>query len=342
MHIRRELRKLFFHYVRDIRWLLAGWMTSLLMALLLFWLYHAPVSAISYTFMVCFLGGTIFLTGGFYQYVRAWEQRQRIREAPEFFQDETDTGHSSVEEEYWEILQDVIEKKRKELEAMGQRQQEQQDYVMLWAHQIKTPITAMNLLLQSEESVDRDALIQELREMDGYVDTMLQYVRLDSVNADLVLDCYALDTLVKPVVRYFSKTFITKRLSIHLENLEYPVKTDEKWMVFVLKQILSNALKYTEQGGISIYGRRETEGSVRLVIEDTGCGIAPEDLPRIFEKAFTGYNGHMEKKATGIGLFLSRKILSRLGHTISVESEEGIGTKVILGFPCMPENEVSE
>ena len=120
-----------------------------------------------------------------------------------------------------------------------------------------------------------------------------------------------------------------KRLKLEYEPGDITVLTDEKWLCFLLEQLLSNALKYTPEGGkISIF----LEGETNLVIADTGIGIAPEDLPRVFEKGFTGNNGRMDKKATGIGLYLCRRVTNLLGHTISIASEPGVGTQVLLGL----------
>jgi len=135
---------------------------------------------------------------------------------------------------------------------------------------------------------------------------------------------------VKQGIRKYSKLFISKKIKLNYRELNYDVLTDEKWLVFVVEQILSNALKYTSAGEISIYMDDELPDT--LVIQDTGIGIAQEDLPRVFEKGFTGYIGRADKKSTGIGLFLCKQILNKLSHTIAIESEVGRGTKVKIGF----------
>ena len=150
------------------------------------------------------------------------------------------------------------------------------------------------------------------------------------MNSDLVLQKYRLFDIVKQAVKYFARLFISKRISLHLEESDILVTTDEKWLLFVLKQILSNSLKYTAHGTISIY--MSPNENQTLIIEDSGIGISPEDLPRIYEKGFTGCNGRMDKRATGIGLYLCREICRRLGHTITVDSEQGRGTKVTIGL----------
>ena len=201
-------------------------------------------------------------------------------------------------------------------------------YYTLWVHQIKTPIAAMDLLLQA--GPDRATEMEiELQKIAQYVDMVLQYLRLDSTDKDLVLQRCQLDAVVRQTVRKYAKLFILKKIQLVFQETKWEVLSDEKWLCFLLEQLLSNALKYTPEGGkISIF----LEGETNLVIADTGIGIAPEDLPRVFEKGFTGNNGRMDKKATGIGLYLCRRVTNLLGHTISIASEPGVGTHVLLGL----------
>lgn len=201
------------------------------------------------------------------------------------------------------------------------------DYFTLWAHQIKTPISAMRLIMQSEPELYNEELGQELFKIEQYVEMVLNYLRLDSDYTDFVLRRYSVDSMVKQSVRKYAKQFIRKKISLVYEGTDVTVVTDEKWLCFVLDQLLSNALKYTASGHIAITVTNEA-----LIIEDTGIGIAPEDLPRVFEKGYTGYNGRTDKKSTGIGLYLCKRILTKLGHEISVESTLGEGTKVTVGF----------
>ena len=156
---------------------------------------------------------------------------------------------------------------------------------------------------------------------------VLQYLRLNSNVNDFVLQEYGLDNIIRQAVRKYAPMFIRKKLTLHYEPLQRKVVTDEKWLVFVLEQILSNAIKYTSSGDIFIYMENGC-----LVVKDTGIGILPEDLPRIFDKGYTGYNGRSDKKASGIGLYLVKKILGKLGHKVLVESVPGEGTPVKLLF----------
>lgn len=206
------------------------------------------------------------------------------------------------------------------------RRGEMMDYYMMWVHQIKTPIAALKLLISSRE--DGFPMQEELFKIEQYAEMVLHYLRLESIAADMLLKEYDLHTLVKQVLRKYSVLFINSGLSLLLEDFQVKVLTDEKWLCFVLEQLISNSIKYTKKGTVSIYMKPASDKI--LVIEDTGIGIRKEDLPRIFDRGFTGYNGRMDKKSTGIGLYLCKQILNQLSHGISVVSEEGKGTKVYL------------
>ena len=205
------------------------------------------------------------------------------------------------------------------------------DYDTMWVHQIKTPIAAMHLLLQSEEIPDKGELEEQLFKTEEYVGMVLQYLRVGGMAADLKFRQYSLDGIVRQAVRKYSKSFIRKHLRLNYQELDCIVVTDEKWLLFVIEQILSNAVKYTaSKGRVSVYMDRSRPKT--LVIEDTGIGISQEDLPRIFEKGFTGYNGRRDKKSTGLGLYLCKTITDKLNHKITITSVEGEGTRVALGL----------
>lgn len=202
------------------------------------------------------------------------------------------------------------------------------DYYTLWAHQIKTPISAMRLTLQSEDSDTARRLSSDLRRVEQYVEMVMVYLRLDSESTDFVIRTYDLDGIIRAAVRPFAGEFIGRRLQLHYEPLDYRAVTDEKWLGFVIGQVLSNALKYTSRGGITI---SMPEHGI-LSIRDTGMGIAPEDLPRIFERGYTGCNGRTDRRSSGIGLYLCRRVCDALGHTITARSAPGEGTEIRIGL----------
>ena len=202
------------------------------------------------------------------------------------------------------------------------------DYYTLWAHQIKTPIAASSLLVgEIEDKKVKNQLEQELFKIESYVNIVLQYLRLESFHEDLVLKKENLEDLVKEIVKKYAIFFIQKGLSLHLHDLDRTIITDRKWFVVILEQVLSNSLKYTSQGGIEIYFQEDT-----LYIKDSGLGIQDADLLRVFERGFSGYNGRLTQQSSGLGLYLSKKIADELGHQISITSQVGQGTTVMISF----------
>ena len=202
---------------------------------------------------------------------------------------------------------------------------DQEAYYAAWAHQIKTPIAAMGLLLQEEDTERSRELQTELLRIEQYVGMALVYLRLGQDASDYVIARCPLEPLVRQAVRKYAPIFLRRRISLELAPLEAAVLTDGKWLGFVMEQLLDNALKYTAPGGqIRIF----LEPEETLVIADTGIGVAPEDLPRVWEKGYTGLNGRRDQRATGIGLHLCREALERLNHRVEMTSVLGEGTTV--------------
>ena len=299
-----------------------------LSGVLIFWLYGLPGEAIAYLLCLCCIGTSFWAVLSF---VRFWRKHKILRKMEEaIFVTAEDLPETTtlIEEDYQHLIQRLVRENRQRQAAADSMLEDLTSYYTLWVHQIKTPIAAMDLLLQA--GPDRATEMEiELQKIAQYVDMVLQYLRLDSTDKDLVLQRCQLDAVVRQTVRKYAKLFILKKIQLVFQETKWEVLSDEKWLCFLLEQLLSNALKYTPEGGkISIF----LEGETNLVIADTGIGIAPEDLPRVFEKGFTGNNGRMDKKATGIGLFLCRRVTNLLGHTISIASEPGVGTQVLLGL----------
>lgn len=192
----------------------------------------------------------------------------------------------------------------------------------MWVHQIKTPISAMRLMLGEEDTPRSRALSAELFRIDRYAEMALNYARLNSTSNDLVFAKVEVEPVIKRVVRQYAGQFVRKHIALKCDIAPVQVLTDEKWLAFILGQLLANAVKYTESGTVTV---TVTKNKV-LKVSDTGIGIAPEDLPRIFEKGFTGYNGRAEKKSTGLGMYLSRRAADMLGHMLSVQSAPGAGS----------------
>ncbi|MCD8149135.1 MAG: sensor histidine kinase [Clostridiales bacterium] len=229
-------------------------------------------------------------------------------------------------------LEQKMQELRQQLAADQNKSRQRMDYYSIWAHQIKTPIAAMRLLLQGQDSEMSRRLGVELNRIESYADMVMTYLRLDGDSTDYVFRQSDLDEIVRGAIRRFSGEFIARKISLFNEPLNQTILTDEKWLSFVIEQILSNALKYTPSGSISIY----MEPPQVLCIQDTGIGIASEDLPRIFEQGFTGCNGRTDKKASGIGLYLCKRICDDLGCQISAASQPGEGTVIRLNLKKAP------
>ena len=247
---------------------------------------------------------------------------------------------SYPEKLYRELLGTAEAETRDMISEFDEKKRDTEDYFTMWTHQIKTPIAALRLLLQDEKQS-----LEELFKIEQYAEMALHYARLESLSSDFLFEERDILEVVKQAVKKYAILFIGSRLRFSLEEFSIHAVTDEKWLAFVVEQLLSNAIKYTPGGQIRICGldengvetQAETEKEASyIVIEDTGIGIREEDLPRIFEKGFTGYNGRLDKKSTGIGLYLCKQILDRLSHTIRVESQVGKGTRVILGLAREP------
>lgn len=235
---------------------------------------------------------------------------------------------NQIEKMYTELLKLLTNEKNEEVNNILNSKKETMEYVTLWSHQIKTPITALQLLANDTDEEIRIEILNRLFEIEQYQDMMLQYLRLEGGGSDYVLADYSVKDMVNQVVKYFARIFISKGISVKIQVDESrKVVTDEKWMVFVLKQLISNALKYTSKGEICISFDND-----ELLIKDSGIGIAKEDLPRIFDRGYTGYNGRKDKKATGLGLYLTKQILDRLNHKIEIDSQIGVGTRVFIKF----------
>lgn len=252
---------------------------------------------------------------------------------------------SSPSERQEQQLISALQKTLLELENSKQEQQDEMlNYYTMWVHQIKTPIAALDLLIQGSDSDARSDMDLELRQIRQYVEMVLSYQRLGSDQTDFLFQKTDLDSVIRTCVKKQSVFFIRKHLSLDFRPTERTINTDRKWLSFALEQILSNAVKYTREGGRIRIGEASPENAMppaghpaengfTLVIEDTGIGIREEDLPRIFERGFTGRNGREHQKATGIGLYLTAETLKRLGCGISAESEPGKGTRIFIFFP---------
>lgn len=291
-----------------------------------FSLYDLELEAILYSTILCIFIGTICICINFISYYKKHIKLYNLQKEISLSLENLPTPQNLIEGDYTNLILNIDKDYKNYISKSDIAKTDMLDYYTMWVHQIKTPISAMKLLIQTSENEISGDLSSELFKIEQYVEMVLSYIRLDNSGNDFVIKEYDLDDIVRQAIRKYAPLFIRKKISLDFQNTNYKVLTDEKWLVFVIEQLLSNAIKYTNRGKISIYSLENS----KLVIEDTGIGIAQEDIPRIFEKGFTGYNGRTDKKATGLGLYLCKKIMTKLSHGISIESEVGMGTKVIL------------
>lgn len=294
---------------------------------LVFSLYELPAEAVLYASLLCIAAGVLLIAASYAAYRRRVKSLETLRRTICVGADGLPEPRDRTEELYQELISTLSRERARLESAVDSDRRDAADYYAMWAHQIKTPIAAMNLLLQQPGEADKNALSAELFRIEQYVEMVLSYQKLEGDSSDFVLKKRPLDEIVRGCIRKYARLFIIKKLPLNFCETGMTVYTDEKWLAFMIEQILANALKYTSKGEISIYA----EGKA-LVIEDTGIGISPEDLPRLGERGFTGYNGRAEKGSTGLGLYLCRRICNKLGHSLRFESELAHGTRAIIGF----------
>ena len=287
-------------------------------------LYHLPTEPVAYASALCAVMGLTALIFDFVRYRRVHQARAHVLQAPLLLLSELPSPHTLAEADDQAIMQQLLHDIRAAQSELAAYQQDSTDYFTAWVHQIKTPLSVLRLQLQSEDTPENRAMLAELFQMEQYVTMALSYARLGNATKDLVLTRVPLDPIIRQAIRDFAPLLIRKKLRLQYEGTTEVALTDSKWLLFILHQLLSNAVKYTERGSVSI---RVTD-SPAITITDTGIGIAPEDVPRVFEKGYTGYNGRGGQKSTGLGLYLVHQAAEMLHCRVSLSSRIGEGTSV--------------
>ena len=273
----------------------------------IFALYKIPAEPVLYAFLLCLFLGIIYLALSFIKFRRQYKLLSAIYENLPFITNDLPATDDAQQEE---------------ISQLKSARQDHMDYFTVWVHQIKTPISAIQMILQEDDTDAHNEISAELFKIEQYAEMALQYIRLDSSVNDFVIKYYDVDSMIRRAVKKYAPLFIRRKIRLLYEPVSGQALTDEKWLVFVIEQLLSNAVKYTYSGSVEISFENQV-----IVVSDTGIGISPDDLPRIFEKGYTGMSGHRENKSTGLGLYLCKNVCAKLGHRIYADSEVGTGSR---------------
>lgn len=236
------------------------------------------------------------------------------------------------------ILYDIVKSCNKamleEINKYKFMQEEYGEYMELWVHEIKTPISSSRLIAQNNRNDAMDSVSEELERIEAYVEQVLFYSRSNNVEKDYLIKEINLEKLCFNVLRKSAKLFIHNNIGVVTENLEENIFSDAKWLEFILNQLLTNSIKYSNKPNSMIkITSLKLESSVVLIIEDNGIGIQESEFPRIFDKGFTGTNGRRNERSTGMGLYICKKLCDKLGLAIKAYSRYGEGTSIRIVFP---------
>jgi len=314
MQILREYLK------NRLLWLALPPLWALLLCVV-FWLYDLPMRCLAYALLVCLVASLFFLVWDFWRWRSRCLELSGLGEVLQVDHHQLPPPRSLPEQAWHNIFLAVCDHKQQQLEAAQDLYRQTSEYFTVWGHQIKTPLAALRLQLQGEP-------LEQVQEIEKYVEMLLTYLHLQAKASDYVIRRIELDEVVQQAVRHFAPQFIRRRLRLHYQPFGVSVISDARWLLFVLEQVLANALKYTPDGGaISI----TLEEPLTLCVADTGIGIAPEDLARIFDQGYTGQNGrtfNSSQKASGLGLYLCQRVCANLGHRIGALSGPEGGTTI--------------
>lgn len=234
-----------------------------------------------------------------------------------------------------EVIQDVDKSMIENVNKYKKIQEEYKEYIELWIHEIKIPIATSKMIIENNKSEAGRSIDEELDKVEDYIEQALYYARSNTVEKDYIIGKVELREIVNTAVIKNKNLLITNKVNLDLHGLDRWVYTDSKWMVFILNQIIQNAVKYgrNEDSKLEIFAEEEKE-KVILFVKDNGIGIKSSEICRVFEKGFAGENGRIiGKKSTGIGLYLCKKLCEKLEIGLELESEKGVGTKVAITFP---------
>lgn len=294
---------------------------------------------INFTNVVAFV---LFFLWRYFQetkYIKALVNSLANEKGLDFILESFPVGHSSFEKTLSTTIDTFVLVAKEELNVLKVEHLEENDHILTWIHEVKTPLTSLKLMIDSLE--DRNAqkkLEVEWLRIHLLLDQQLHNTRFSTIEKDYMIEEVDIQKILHMQIKEFQPWCIQKNIGFDLENTEVKVMSDQKWLAFIVRQLISNAVKYSNAGSeIHIRTSIDDTGHVILMIKDSGIGISQADLPRIFEKAFTGAIGRQTTASTGMGLYLAKNVTEHLGIHIFVSSTIGEGSTFSLQFPLQNE-----
>ncbi|MFD3157783.1 sensor histidine kinase [Haloimpatiens sp. FM7330] len=290
------------------------------------------INFVSFIFFLLYLFGEYFSHNKYYKsmnYLMKNETENIVNTLP--------SPKTNEQELYHKLISNIYEDQNNKIDNLYKEKKDNLEFITSWVHEIKTPIAVSRLIIENNlaniEDNTLNSLEEEIDKIDNYVEQALYHSKIDSFSKDYFINEINLERIVKDLVKKHAKTFINKKIQIQMEDINLNITSDKKWITFIINQILSNSLKYTDEGGKIKFSTKKNNKEKILIIEDNGVGIRQEDIGRVFHKGFTGYNGRKNSKSTGMGLYLAKKLSRKLGHDISIESSYNEYTKAKIHFP---------
>lgn len=331
----------FIEYIKDKRFFIGFFFIIMSFVSLILFVsgnQQTAVNNILYTNVSCFLFAILYIIIGYYY------RRNFYKELVEIINGEQEEMTALLPETqnyqqklFLHLFKKILKDHTNQLQKVYDEKRDQNEFIMSWIHEVKLPIAASRLLMENSEGKSTELIVDkledELGKIDDYVEQALYYSRIDSFSKDYFITEIHVNQIIKCSVKKYAKLFINKGIHFDMDDEKQFVQSDSKWLGFVIDQIIANSLKYTNDGGkISILFDEDSKEK-RLLIQDNGIGVKPEDMNRVFEKGFTGTIGRSHAKSTGMGLYLAEKLANKLGHDITIESKEGEFTKIAIHFP---------
>lgn len=301
-------------------------------------LQQDKLSNVIYINLIGLIFTSIYIINEYIKKVKFYREIEEVRDSNKI--DLINLSSKPVDNEsklFIAIFKSLQNQSKLNARKLQQERKEYQDFIMSWVHEIKLPIATTKLILSNSDGRSVDYLVNKIEDeiikIDNYVEQALYYSRIDDFSNDYFIEEIELGRVIKNSIKKYSKIFIDKYIKVFTFEEKYYVNTDSKWLSYIIDQIVYNSLKYTDKEGSIKIEYDENNSEKKLIIEDNGIGIKDEDINRVFEKGFTGNTGRNNYKSTGMGLYLAKEMAIKLGHEISIESQEGVYTRTIIHFP---------